>query len=66
MLSLLITLLIASLIVYVIFWGLGQIAIPEPFGKIIKVIIVVIIVVWLLSLLTPFLGLGHTTATLIK
>ena len=48
----LITLVIAALIAYVAFWGLSKIGLPEPFGKIILVIIVLVIVIYCIMLLS--------------
>ncbi len=53
--SLLITLIIGGLILYVCWWGLGKIGLPEPFNKIAVVVLVVITVIFLVNLL---LGLG--------
>ena len=47
----LIKLVIAALIAYVAFWGLGKIGLPEPFNKIILVIIVLVIVIYCVTLL---------------
>lgn len=55
LISLLITLIIGGLILYVIWWGLGKIALPEPFGKIAMVIVVLVTVVFLINIL---MGLG--------
>ena len=51
LIPILIKLVVAALIAYVAFWGLGKIGLPEPFNKIILVIIVVVIVVYCISLL---------------
>ena len=53
--SLLIQLIIGGLILYVIWWGLGKIALPDPFGKIAMVIVVLVTVVFLINIL---MGLG--------
>jgi ABC-type multidrug transport system permease subunit len=58
MLSLLISLVIAGLIVYVIFWGLGELRLPEPFNRIIKVIVVIAVVLYLINILMGFTGTG--------
>ena len=51
MLPILIKLIIAALIAYVVFWALGKIGLPEPFGKIALVIIVLIVAVYCITLL---------------
>ncbi len=53
--SLLIQIIIAGLILYVCWWGLGKISLPEPFNKIAVVVLVVITVIFLINLL---MGLG--------
>jgi hypothetical protein len=54
--TLLITLVILGLVVWVVFWGLGQIGVPEPFNKIIRAIIIIVVVVYLVSVLMGFAG----------
>lgn len=65
-LALLLTIVIWALIFYVLWWGLGAIALPEPFGKIATVILVVAAVYVAISILMgtiapfPFLsGITH-------
>lgn len=48
---LLLQVVIAGLIVYVIWWGIEKIGLPEPFRKIAIAIIVLIVVWYLLQLL---------------
>ena len=57
LIGLLVQLCIVGLICYVIWWGLAKIALPEPFNKIVTVILVLIVVLFLVNLL---LGLGGT------
>ena len=59
MLSILISLIIVGLIVYVAFWGLGEIGLPAPFDKIARVIIVLFAVIYLISILLPLAGGGR-------
>jgi hypothetical protein len=40
-----------GLIFYIIYWGLGQIALPEPFNKVITVIIVLAVIIVIIGLL---------------
>ena len=55
LISVLIYLVILGLIFYVVWWGLGTIGIPEPFNKVIRVILVLVVVIVLINLL---MGLG--------
>lgn len=57
MLTVLFSLIIWALIFYVIWWGLGQIALPEPFNKIITVILVVAVIYVLIGTLTGSVAL---------
>jgi hypothetical protein len=38
-------------VLYVLWWGLGKIGLPEPFGKIATVVLVVVTVIVLLNIL---------------
>lgn len=61
LLSLLVTLVIVGLIFYCLYWLLGQIGLPEPFGKVAIVILGLAAVIFLIGLLTgqvPTLKLG--------
>ena len=61
LLGLLVQVLIAALIFWLIWWAISYIGIPEPFRKVITVILVVIAVVYLINVL---LGLtGHALFT---
>jgi hypothetical protein len=51
LISLLISLVIWGLIFYIIYWGLGQIALPEPFNKVITVILVLAVIIVIIGLL---------------
>lgn len=53
--SVVIWMAIVGLIFYVLWWGLGQLALPEPMNKIARVILVVFMVVVLLYFLVGFL-----------
>jgi uncharacterized membrane protein YwzB len=55
LLSALVYLVICGLILYVLWWGLGKIGLPEPFNKIATVLLVLVTVVILINFL---LGLG--------
>lgn len=54
--NLLIWLIVVGLIFTVVWWALGQIAIAEPFNKIIRVIVVLICAIVLINLLLGLLG----------
>lgn len=55
--TLLIQLVIFGLIMYVLWWGLGKLGLPEPFNKIATVVLVLITVVFLLNILFGFSGI---------
>lgn len=54
--SLLVYLVIVGLVLYVLWWGLGKIGLPEPFNKIATVLLVLLTVVLLLNILFGFTG----------
>ncbi len=58
LIGVLIYLVIFGLIVYVLWWGLEKIGLPEPFNKIATVILVLVIVVLLVELLLSLTGGG--------
>ena len=49
--SLLVNLVVWGIVLYVLWWALGKIGLPEPFGKVATVVLVLLSVVILLSLL---------------
>jgi hypothetical protein len=49
-------LIVGGLIFYVLWWGLGKIAPPEPINKILTVLLVLVIVIWLINILMGFTG----------
>ncbi len=55
LLSILVQLVIGGLILYVLWWAIGKIGLPEPFGKIATVVLVLITVIFLIDLL---MGVG--------
>ncbi len=55
MIDLLITLVVAGLIFYLLFWFISFVGLPAPFDKVAKVIIALAALIFLLNLLT---GLG--------
>jgi uncharacterized membrane protein YhdT len=56
LLSVLIYLVVWGLILYICWWGIGKIGLPEPFNKIAVVVLVILTVVVLLNLLFGFAG----------
>lgn len=58
LLSLLVQLIIVALIFWVIMWGLSQIGIPEPFNKVIRVILVVVACIIVINALLSLTGSG--------
>lgn len=52
----LIWLVVAGLILWVLYWGLGEINPPEPWKKVAKVILVLITVVVLINILLSLVG----------
>jgi len=62
--GLLVTVIVLGLVFYVLWWLIGVIGLPEPFGKVATVIVALLAVVILLSLLfggfpIPVLRLGR-------
>jgi hypothetical protein len=54
----LIEILITLIIVGLVFWIIQQIPIPEPFGRIIRVVLVVVFAIWLIYVLAGLLPVG--------
>lgn len=54
--QLLLVLIVGGLILYVIWWGLGKIGLPEPFGKIATVVVVLVTVIFLVNILLSLIG----------
>ena len=46
-----IVLLIAGLVFYVLYWLLGQVALPAPFAVVAKAVLAIIVAIYLLGLL---------------
>lgn len=63
MIGIFVTLILWALIFYVLWWALGAIALPEPFNKIVTVILVIATVYVLIGILTgsiaPFPFISH-------
>lgn len=56
LINLLVVLLIAGLIFYCIWWFVGYVAVPEPFNKVIRVIVALVALLFLLGVLLSLLG----------
>lgn len=57
-LGLLLQVVIVGVIVWVLFWGLGKIGLPEPFNKIATVLIVILACVFVINALLSLMGSG--------
>lgn len=64
MIALLVTLIVWALIFYVAWWGIGAMALPEPFTKILTVILVLAIVYVLYGIFTGSVAPFHIPTTL--
>lgn len=53
--SILITLIVAGLIFYLLFWLIGVCGLPEPFNRVARIVLALVAVLFLINLL---LGLG--------
>lgn len=58
MIGLLVNFAIAVIIFGLIYWILGQIPIPEPFHRILMVVLVVIFCIWLIYFLLGLTGIS--------
>ena len=58
MISLLISLIVVGVIVWLLMYAVQYVGIPEPFNKVARVIIILIAIVYLINLLSPFLSGG--------
>lgn len=54
--SLLIYIVIVALIFYCVWWFIGYVGIPEPFNKVVRVIVGLVALVFVISLLLGMLG----------
>ena len=59
MVNLLIQLVVTGLIVWVLWWGLNALKLPQPFDKVGRVLIVLAAVVYLILILQKVGGLGN-------
>lgn len=51
-------LVIIALVIWVLLWGLGAIGLPEPFNKVIKVVIILLGVILVVNVLLGLIGKG--------
>jgi hypothetical protein len=58
MIDLLVYLAIIVIVVVLIWWLLGQLALPEPIGKIVQIALVVVVAVVIVGLLLHLTGVG--------
>ncbi len=49
--QLLVYLLVGGLIIYVVFWIVGMLTLPQPIKNVITIIVALIVLLWLLSTL---------------
>ncbi len=57
----LIELVIAGLILWLLWWFIGYVGLPEPFAKVARVIIALVAVIYLINLLLSLNGGGFIT-----
>ena len=53
---LLIEIIIAGLILWLLFWLIGFVGLPDPFAKVARVILAVVAVIWIINLLLSLSG----------
>jgi VIT1/CCC1 family predicted Fe2+/Mn2+ transporter len=58
LLGLLVTLVVAGLVVWLLWWFIGYIGLPEPFNKVARVIIALVAVIFLINLVMQLTGGG--------
>ena len=54
----LIEILIGAIVLGLIFWILSLIPLPDPFGRIVQVVLVVIVAIWLIYILAGLIPSG--------
>jgi hypothetical protein len=58
LLNLIIYLLLGGVIIYLVYWILGMVAIDPRLRQVISVVVAVIVIIWLLVTFVPGLSLG--------
>lgn len=56
MVSILINLVIVGLIFWLVWWFIGYVGVPEPFNKVLRVIVALFAMVFLINLLLGMMG----------
>ncbi len=56
--DLIVWLVIAAIIYGILKWGLTELAIPDPFNKVIKAILIIAVVILLINAILSFVGAG--------
>lgn len=59
---LLINIVVVGLILWLLFWLIGYVGLPEPFAKVARVILAVVAVIWLINLLLGLTGNAFITS----
>lgn len=58
---LLINIVIVGLILWLLWWLIGYVGLPEPFAKVARVILAVVAVIWLINMLLSLSGNAFIT-----
>lgn len=58
---LLIEIVVIGLVLWLLFWLVNYVGLPEPFSKVAKVILAVVAVIWLINLLLGLTGNAFIT-----
>lgn len=58
---LLINIVVVGLILWLLYWLIGYVGLPEPFAKVARVILAVVAVLWLINLLLGLTGNAFIT-----
>lgn len=58
---LLINIVVVGLILWLLYWLIGYVGLPEPFAKVARVILAVVAVIWLINLLLGLTGNAFIT-----
>ena len=56
LLSLLVTLVIVGLIFWLVWWFIGYVGVPEPFNKVIRVLLGLFVLIFLINILMGLAG----------
>lgn len=61
LLPLLLDIIILAVVCWLLWWLIGYIGIPEPFNKVLRVIVAVVAVIWLINVLLSLSGNSFIT-----